>query len=135
MGRFQLKQVLLNLMSVKDYSKGKYNLKSSNRFSFGKNHDKKINKISVISTVINMTNKIIVPVHGGITADVLSTNGCMRSQGAVDAKRRTYRRTFVLQVLGNKAGAVPCECLQIFYSRICYQHIRAGQLPIFHDTI
>jgi len=39
---------------------------------------------------------------------------CKHSQGAVDVRRRVHRRTFVLQVLGNKADAVPCECLQLF---------------------
>ena len=36
------------------------------------------------------------------------------SQGAADVRRRAHRRTVVLQVVGNKADAVPCEGLQIF---------------------
>jgi len=36
---------------------------------------------------------------------------CKHLQGAADVRRRAHRRTFVLQVLGNKADAVPCECL------------------------
>ena len=39
---------------------------------------------------------------------------CKRLQGAADARRRTRRRTFVLQVPDNKADAVPCERLQNF---------------------
>ena len=37
---------------------------------------------------------------------------CKHSQGAADVRRRAHRRTFVLQVLGNKADAAPCECLR-----------------------
>ena len=39
---------------------------------------------------------------------------CKHSQGAADVRRRANRRPFVLQELGNKADAVPCECLQLF---------------------
>ena len=37
---------------------------------------------------------------------------CKRLQGAADARRRTRRRTFVLQVPDNKADAVPCDRLR-----------------------
>jgi len=37
---------------------------------------------------------------------------CKYSQGTADVRRRVHRRTFVLQVLGNKADAAPCEYLQ-----------------------
>jgi hypothetical protein len=40
---------------------------------------------------------------------------CKRLQGAADARRRARRRTFVLQVPDNKADAVPCERLHVFY--------------------
>jgi len=43
------------------------------------------------------------------------------SQGAADARRRVHRRTFALQVLGNKADAVPCECLPFSYF-LTYQY-------------
>ena len=36
---------------------------------------------------------------------------CKRLQGAADAKRRSRRRTLVLQTPDNKADAVPCERL------------------------
>ncbi|MEA1968572.1 MAG: hypothetical protein U9N77_10175 [Thermodesulfobacteriota bacterium] len=38
---------------------------------------------------------------------------CKRLQGAADARRLVRRRTNVLQVPANAAGAVPCERLQI----------------------
>ncbi len=37
---------------------------------------------------------------------------CKRLQGAADARRRAGRRTHVLQVPANAAGAVACERLQ-----------------------
>jgi hypothetical protein len=47
---------------------------------------------------------------------------CKRLQGAADARRRARRRTFVLQVPGNKADAVTCERLQRFFiSDVHYQ--------------
>jgi hypothetical protein len=42
---------------------------------------------------------------------------CERLQDTADAGRRVRRRTFVLQVPGNKADAVPCERLRIFDSK------------------
>jgi hypothetical protein len=42
-----------------------------------------------------------------------------RSQGAIYVRRRARKRTFVLQVTGNKADAARCERLRNFYGLVC----------------
>ena len=52
-----------------------------------------------------------------------------RLQGAADARRRARRRTFVLQVPGNKADAMPCERLQKI---LLYSYIIDGKINILN---
>jgi len=47
----------------------------------------------------------------------IQSMNCKHSQGAADVRRRVHRRSFVLQVLGNRADAVPCECLRKFIAK------------------